>query len=98
MREYNEFIPVRPARSASTEGRIDLAQTLEQPDEVSKTATTLDELVKRVRGAQDVACKIGPSFLPIVSWYAYSNYWTFVKNVKMLGDTGAFLSDVWLDL
>jgi hypothetical protein len=33
-----------------------------------------------------------------MSWYAYTNFWSFVKNVHELGDTGTFLSDTWLDL
>ena len=33
-----------------------------------------------------------------MSWYSYTNYWNFVKNVHVLGDTGTFLSDGWLDL
>ena len=64
----------------------------------SKKAKTLDELVAGVRAAQDACYKVGPSFLPIMSWYTYTNYWTFVKNVHELGDTGTFLSDTWLDL
>ncbi len=64
----------------------------------SKKATSLDELVKRVRDAQDAAYKVGPSLLPIMSWYAYTNYWNFVKNEHVLGDTETFLSDQWLDL
>ncbi len=64
----------------------------------SKRATSLDDHIKRVKDAQDVVYKVGPSFLPIMSWYAYTNYWNFVKNVKVLGDTSTFLSDVWLDL
>jgi ABC-type transport system substrate-binding protein len=64
----------------------------------SKKATTLDDLVTRVKAAQDAAYKVGPSFLPIMSWYTYTNYWNFVKNVHVLGDTGTFLSDGWLDL
>jgi len=51
-----------------------------------------------VRAAQDVAYKAGPTFLPIMSWYSYTNYWNFVKNIHVLGDTGTFLSDTWLDL
>ena len=62
----------------------------------SKKATSLDELVTRIKAAQDVAYKVGPSFLPIMSWYTYTNYWNFVRNVHVLGDMGAFLSDVWL--
>lgn len=64
----------------------------------SKKATTLEDLIARVRSAQDVVYKAGPSFLPIMSWYSYTNYWTFVKNIQVLGDTGTFLSDSWLDL
>ena len=64
----------------------------------SKKATSLEDLIARVRAAQDVVYKAGPSFLPIMSWYSYTNYWNFVKNVHVLGDTGTFLSDGWLDL
>jgi ABC-type transport system substrate-binding protein len=64
----------------------------------SKKATTLDDLVKGIKDAQDAAYKVGPSFLPIMSWYAYTNYWNFVKNEKVLGDTETFLSDVWLEM
>ena len=64
----------------------------------SKKATTLDDLVQRVKDAQDAVYKVGPSFLPIMSWFAYTAYWNFVKNTKSLGDTNTFLSDVWLDL
>jgi ABC-type transport system substrate-binding protein len=64
----------------------------------SKKARTLEDLIARVRAAQKVAYEAGPSFLPIMSWYAYTNYWNFVKNVHVLGDTGTFLSDTWLDL
>jgi peptide/nickel transport system substrate-binding protein len=64
----------------------------------SKKATTLDELIKRVKDAQDAAYKVGPSFLPIMSWYTYTNYWDFVKNVHVLGDTSTFVSDQWLEM
>ncbi len=64
----------------------------------SKKATTLEDLIARVRSAQKVVYEAGPSFLPIMSWYAYTNYWTFVKNTPELGDTGTFLSNTWLDL
>jgi peptide/nickel transport system substrate-binding protein len=64
----------------------------------SKKATTLDDLVTRIKAAQDAAYKVGPSFLPIMSWYTYTNYWNFVKNIHVLGDTGTFTSDQWLDL
>ncbi len=64
----------------------------------SKKATSLDGLIKGIKDAQDAAYKVGPSFLPIMSWYAYTSYWNFVKDIKVLGDTGTFLSDVWLDL
>jgi len=64
----------------------------------SKKATSLDDLITRVKAAQDTAYKVGPSFLPIMSWYTYTNYWTFVKNIHVLGDTSTFLSDQWLDL
>ena len=36
----------------------------------SKKAKTLDDLVAGVRAAQDAAYKVGPSFLPIMSWYS----------------------------
>ena len=62
----------------------------------SKKATTLDELITKIKAAQDAAYKVGPSFLPIMSWYTYTNYWNFVKNIHVLGDTGTFLSDSWL--
>ena len=58
----------------------------------------VDDIVKRIKDAQDGAYKVGPSFLPIMSWYAYTSYWNFVKNVKVLGDTSTSLSGVWLDL
>ena len=64
----------------------------------SKKAKTLEDLIAGVRSAQKVAYEAGPSFLPIMSWYAYTNYWTFVKNTPELGDTGTFLSTTWLDL
>ena len=64
----------------------------------SKKATSVEDLVARVKAAQKVVYEAGPSFLPIMSWYAYTNYWNFVKNVHVLGDTGTFLSDDWLDL
>ncbi len=64
----------------------------------SKRATTLDDLVKRIKDAQDAVYKVGPSFLPIMSWYTYTNYWNFVKNVHVLGDTATFLSDQWLEM
>jgi ABC-type transport system substrate-binding protein len=64
----------------------------------SKKATTVDDLATRVKAAQDAAYKVGPSFLPIMSWYTYTNYWNFVKNVHELGDTGLFLNDQWLDM
>ena len=64
----------------------------------SKKAKTLDDLVAGVRAAQDACYKVGPSFLPIMSWYGYMNYWNFVKNIHVLGDTGTFLCDQWLDL
>ena len=64
----------------------------------SKKATSVEDLVARVKAAQKVVYEAGPSFLPIMSWYAYTNYWNFVKNVHVLGDTGNFLSDDWLDL
>lgn len=64
----------------------------------SKKATTLDGLIAGVKAAQDAAYKVGPSFLPIMSWYAYTNYWNFVRNVHVLGDTEEFLSDSWLAL
>jgi peptide/nickel transport system substrate-binding protein len=64
----------------------------------SKKATTVDDLVKRVRDAQDAVYKVGAGFLPIMSWYGYTNYWNFVKNEHVLGDTETFLSDVWLEL
>jgi peptide/nickel transport system substrate-binding protein len=64
----------------------------------SKKATSLEDLVTRIKAAQDAAYKVGPSFLPIMSWYSYTNYWTFAKNIHVLGDTGDFLSDSWLDL
>jgi peptide/nickel transport system substrate-binding protein len=64
----------------------------------SKKATTLDGLIAGIKAAQDAAYKVGPTFLPIMSWYAYNNYWTFVKNIDVLGDTGTFLSTQWLDL
>ncbi len=54
--------------------------------------------MKRIKDAQDAAYEVGPSFLPNMSWYAYTNYWNFVKNAKVLGDTAIFLSDVWLEL
>jgi ABC-type transport system substrate-binding protein len=64
----------------------------------SKKATSLEDLIARVKAAQKVAYEAGPSFLPIMSWYAYTNYWNFVKNTHVLGDTGTFTSDTWLDL
>ncbi|MBI5284631.1 MAG: ABC transporter substrate-binding protein [Chloroflexi bacterium] len=64
----------------------------------SKKAKTLEDLIAGVRSAQKVAYEAGPSFLPIMSWYAYTNRWNFVKNTHILGDTGTFLSDTWLDL
>jgi peptide/nickel transport system substrate-binding protein len=64
----------------------------------SKQATSLDDLVARLKAAQDAAYKVGPSFLPIMSYYTYTNYWSFVKNVHVLGDTSTFLGDTWLDL
>ncbi len=64
----------------------------------SKKATTLDDLVAGVRAAQDACYKVGPTMLPIMSWYTYTNYWKFVKNIDVLGDTGTFLSNQWLDL
>ncbi len=64
----------------------------------SKKATSLEDLIARVKAAQDVVYKAGPSFLPIMSWYGYTNYWNFVKNVHVLGDTGTFVTDEWLDL
>ncbi len=64
----------------------------------SKKATSLEDLIARLRAAQDVVYKVGPSFLPIMSWYSYTNYWNFVKNIQVLGDTSTFLSDEWLDL
>jgi hypothetical protein len=33
-----------------------------------------------------------------MSWYTYTNYWNFVKNIPNLEDTGTFLSNTWLDL
>ena len=64
----------------------------------SKKAKTLEDLIAGVRSAQKVVYEAGPSFLPIMSWYAYTNRWNFVKNTHILGDTGTFLSDTWLDL
>ena len=64
----------------------------------SKKATSLEDLIARVRSAQKVVYEAGPSFLPIMSWYDYTNYWNFVKNTHVLGDTGTFTSDSWLDL
>jgi ABC-type transport system substrate-binding protein len=64
----------------------------------SKKATTLDDLVTRVKDAQDAAYKVGPSLLPIMSWYTYTLYWNFVRNIHVLGDTQTFLSDSWLAL
>ena len=64
----------------------------------SKKATSLDDLVTRVKAAQDAAYKVGPNFLPIMSSYTSTTYWNFVKNVPVLGDTGTFLSTTWLDL
>jgi peptide/nickel transport system substrate-binding protein len=64
----------------------------------SKKATSLEDVITRVRAAQDVVYKAGPSYLPIMSWYSYTNYWNFVKNIQVLGDTSTFLSDEWLDL
>ncbi len=64
----------------------------------SKKAKTLEDLIAGVRSAQKVVYEAGPSFLPIMSWYAYTNRWDFVKNTHVLGDTGTFLSDTWLDL
>jgi ABC-type transport system substrate-binding protein len=64
----------------------------------SKKATTTEGLIAGVKAAQKAAYDAGPSFLPIMSWYAYTNYWNFVKNTHVLGDTGSFLSDTWLDL
>jgi ABC-type transport system substrate-binding protein len=46
----------------------------------SKKATSLEDLIARVRSAQKVVYEAGPSFLPIMSWYDYTNYWNFVKN------------------
>ena len=63
----------------------------------SKKATTVDDLIKRVRDAQDAVYKVGAGFLPIMSWYGYTNYWSFVKNEHNLGDTETFLSDTWLE-
>jgi|GEM_PF-958343 len=64
----------------------------------SKQATTLDDLVTRIKAAQDAAYKVGAGFLPIMSWYTYTNYWNFARNIPNLGDTGTFLSNSWLAL
>jgi peptide/nickel transport system substrate-binding protein len=64
----------------------------------SKKAATADALIAGVRAAQDAAYKVGPSCLPIMSWYTYTTYWNFVRNIHVLGDTATFLSDSWLDL
>jgi len=65
----------------------------------SREATSTEEHIKKVKDVQRLIYEKGPSFLPIMSWYAYTMYWDFVKNVSSgLGDTGTFLSDFWLDL
>jgi ABC-type transport system substrate-binding protein len=64
----------------------------------SKQAKDQQDHFAKVRAAQKVVYDKGPAFLPIFSWYAYTLYWDFVKNVHELGDTGTFLSDTWLDL
>jgi ABC-type transport system substrate-binding protein len=65
----------------------------------SKRATTTEDHIKRVRDAQALIYEKGPAFLPIFSWYTYSLYWDFVKNVPQgVGDTGTFMSNWWLDL
>lgn len=65
----------------------------------SKRAPNTEEHIKRVRDAQALIYQKGPAFLPIFSWYTYSLYWNFVKNIPQgLGDTGTFMNDWWLDL
>jgi len=64
----------------------------------SKKAASLDDLVKRLKDAQDAVYKFGAGFLPIMSWYSYTTYWSFVRNIRVLGDTGTFLSETWLAL
>lgn len=65
----------------------------------SKRAASTEDHIKRVHDTQKLIYEKGPAFLPIFSWYTYSLYWSFMKNVRQgLGDTGSFLNDWWLDL
>jgi ABC-type transport system substrate-binding protein len=65
----------------------------------SKRASSLEEHVKLVQDAQRLVYEKGPAFLPIFSWYGYTMFWNFVKNVPQgLGDTGTFMSTRWLDV
>ncbi len=65
----------------------------------SKKTTDSEEHVKRVLEAQRMIYEHGPSFLPIMSWYSYTCYQGFVKNLpRGLGGTGTYLNNWWLEL
>lgn len=65
----------------------------------SKRPIELEEHVQAVRDVQKLIYEKGPAFFPIFSWYSYSLYWDFVKNLPQpLGDTGDFVNTWWLDV
>lgn len=75
-----------------------LYDDVEQAIHNSKTAPDKDAHIKAVRDVQKLIYDKGPGFLPIFSWYAYTNWQDSAKNIPQgLGDTGLFLSDFWLE-
>jgi len=65
----------------------------------SKQATDPAEHIQRVQEVQRMLYDKGPSFLPIMTWTAFTCYHPFVKNVPQgYGGTGQYLeNEIWLD-
>ena len=95
-------VPLDYQHSSGPAGDNTFSNGLQDPEvdatiDATRAITNPEELAEAVRGVQRLIYERGPAFLPIVSPFDRTLYWSFVTNVPQgLGPVGLYLSDLAL--